>query len=248
MRTALVAGLGLIGGAVGMALRRAGWRVTYLDPNVSLEEAQRAGAADGAADGTHEIAVIATPVNVALELIGPIGPIRPIGPMTSVCSVMAPLSVIAGDNFVAGHPMAGWHEGGLANAHHVQLAGSRWFLAREHPLVEELVRDCGAVAVHVDPHEHDAAMALVSHLPQVLSTALFAYLSDRGVEDYAGAGLRSFRLAASDGGMWHSVLQANRENLVAHADAIAELVRDIIEGRDAGAFERARRLWRSLQR
>ena len=246
MRTALVAGLGLIGGAVGMALRRAGWRVTYLDPNVSLEEAQRAGAADGPADESHDIAVIATPVDVALGLIGPIRPIGPI--VTSVCSVMAPLREITHENFVAGHPMAGWHEGGLANAHHVQLAGARWFLDAEHPLVEELVRDCGAVAVHVDAREHDAAMALVSHLPQVLSTALFAYLSDRGVEAFAGGGLRSFRLAASDGGMWHSVLQANRENLVPHAEAIAELVRDIIEGRDAGAFERARRLWQSLQR
>lgn len=168
--------------------------------------------------------------------------------MTSVCSVMAPLRERGHQNFVAGHPMAGWHEGGLANAHHVQLAGARWFLDAEHPVVEELVRDCGAVAVHVDAREHDAAMALTSHLPQVLSTALFAYLADRDLEQFAGEGLRSFRLAASDGGMWQSVLAANRENLAPHADALAELVRAVIEGRDADAFARARRLWRSLQR
>jgi prephenate dehydrogenase len=90
-------------------------------------------------------------------------------------------------------------------------------------------------------------MALTSHLPQVLSTALFAYLSDRDVEPFAGAGLRSFRLAASDGAMWHSVLEANRANLAPHAEAIADLVRAIIEGRDADAFARARRLWQSLQ-
>jgi len=238
MRTALVAGLGLIGGAVGMALRRAGWRVAFLDPNVSLDEAQRAGAADARGE-SGDIIVVATPVDVAVGLIGRIGPM---GPVTTVCSVMGPFHDV-----IAGHPMAGWHEGGLANAHHVHLEGARWFLARAHPLVEQLVRDCGAVPVIIDPQEHDAAMALVSHLPQVLSTALFAYLEDKNVEGFAGAGLRSFRLAAGDGAMWHSVLEANRTNLAPHADAIAELVRAIIEGRDADAFARARRLWQSLQ-
>jgi prephenate dehydrogenase len=234
MRTALVAGLGLIGGAVGMALRRAGWRVAYLDPNVSLDEAQRAGAADARGE-SGDIIVVATPVDVALQM-------RFDGLATTVCSVMAPFQ-----NVIAGHPMTGWHEGGLANAHHVQLESARWFLSRAHPLVEQVVRDCGAVPVIIDPQEHDAAMALVSHLPQVLSTALFAYLEDKNVEGFAGAGLRSFRLAAGDGAMWHSVLEANRANLAPHADAIAELVRAIIEGRDADAFARARRLWQSLQ-
>ena len=238
MRTALVAGLGLIGGAVGMALRRAGWRVAYLDPHVSLDEAQRTGAAD-VQGGAADITVLATPVDVAIEMLPSIH-----GLATSVCSVLAPLQR---ENFVAGHPMTGWHEGGLANAHKVVLDGARWFLAGSHPLVEELVRDCGAIPVQVDAKEHDAAMALTSQLPQVLSTALFAYLSDKNVEPFAGAGLRSFRLAASDGGMWHSVLEANREHLAPHADAIAVLVRAIIEGRDDDAFARARGLWQSLQ-
>ncbi|HVG22718.1 MAG TPA: prephenate dehydrogenase dimerization domain-containing protein [Thermoanaerobaculia bacterium] len=249
MRTALVAGLGLIGGAVGMALRRAGWRVTYLDPHVSLDEAQRAAAADGLPDDSHEVIVLATPVDVAVELLRTLGSGRAEARptlVTSVCSVMGPF---VGDGCIAGHPMAGWHEGGLANAHHVTLDGARWFLSAEHPLVDELVRACGATPVLVDPHEHDAAMAVVSHLPQVLSTALFAHLGDQPhVEQFAGAGLRSFRLAASDGAMWHSVLAANREHLSPHADAIAELVRAIIEGRDVDAFARARRLWQSLQR
>jgi prephenate dehydrogenase len=262
MRTALVAGLGLIGGAVGIALRRAGWRVTYLDPNVSLEEARQAGAADARADGLENAAVLilATPVDAAIQLLtsgaadassagnGTAVEATAAPLVTSVCSVMAPLREVAPPGFVAGHPMAGWHEGGLANAHHVRLEGARWFLDADHPLVEELVRDCGAVPVRVDAREHDGAMALTSHLPQVLSTALFAYLNDRDVGEFAGEGLRSFRLAASDGAMWHSVLAANRENLAPHADAIAELVRAIIEGRDDGAFARARQLWQSLQR
>lgn len=248
MRTALVAGLGLIGGAVGIALRRAGWRVLFLDPNVSLADANRAGAADALAERLEDpadVVIVATPVDVAIQLLDARAEHQPEAALTTVCSVMAPF---AREGCVAGHPMAGWHEGGLANAHHVNLEDARWFLDRPHPVVEQLVRDCGAVPVFVDPQEHDAAMALVSHLPQVLSTALFSYLGDRGIERFAGEGLRSFRLAASDGSMWRPVLEANRANLAPHAEGIAELVRAIIEGRDDDAFARARRLWQSLQR
>ena len=242
MRTALVAGLGLIGGAVGIALRRRGWHVRYLDPHVSLEDAQRAGAADARAHGDEDLVVLATPVDVAVELLSTFeGRL-----VTSVCSVMRPLRDAARENFVAGHPMAGWHEGGLGNAHHVRLEDAPWFLDADDSRVEELVRDCGARPIHVDAKEHDAAVALTSHLPQVLSTALLAYLSDKDVEKFAGAGLRSFRLAASDGEMWHSVLAANRDNLRPHADAIAQLVRAIIEGDERDAFARAATLWRAL--
>lgn len=244
MRSAFVIGLGLIGGAVGIALRRRGWHVRYLDPHVSLDDAQRAGAADARAESLAdaEVVVLATPVDVAVELL----PAIDARIVTSVCSVMRPLRDGARGNFVAGHPMAGWHEAGLANAHHVRLDGATWFLDADEPRVEELVRDCGATPVRVDAAEHDAAVALTSHLPQVLSTALFAYLSDKHVETFAGGGLRSFRLAASEASMWEPVLAANRDNLRPHADAIAALVRAIVEGDDRDAFDRARALWRAL--
>jgi prephenate dehydrogenase len=247
-RTTTIIGLGLMGGAVGIALRRRGWVVRYIDPNVAEADAQQAGAADGRADTLQgaDVVVLATPIDVAVEMLRGEGEIAAV--TTSLCSVMQPLRAVARGAFVAGHPMAGWHEGGLVNAHHVRLENAQWFLDAEDPLVDELVRDCGANPVRVDAAEHDAAVALTSHLPQVLSTALFAYLEGRDVERFAGEGLRSFRLAASDRSMWEPVLAANRENLRPHADAIAELVRAIIEGRDADAFARAGRLWQSLQR
>jgi prephenate dehydrogenase len=241
MREALIVGLGLIGGAVAMALRRRGWRVRSFDsdPGATLEGVERVGAIVDA-----DVIVLATPIDVAVRLLPAI---QTRGAITSVCSVMRPLRAVAPVNFVAGHPMAGHHESGLANAHHVQLDGATWFLDRDDERIEQLVRDCGAVPVRVEAAEHDAAVALTSHLPQVLSTALFAYLSDRpDIATFAGGGLRSFRLAASDGAMWHSVLDANRDNLAPHADAIAELVRAIIAGDDPAAFARARTLWQAL--
>ena len=238
---ALIVGLGLIGGAVAMALRRRGWDVSFLDndPSLALDGVKRAGAV-----GDAVVVVLATPVDVAAALLPTI---ETRGIITSVGSVMRPLRAVAQANFVAGHPMAGWHEGGLANAHHVELEGATWFVDAHDDRVEELIRACGARSVRVTAEEHDAAVALTSHLPQVLSTALFAYLSDvPEIAKFAGGGLRSFRLAASDGAMWHSVLAANRDHLRPHAEKIAELVRAIIDGDDAEAFRRARMLWRAL--
>lgn len=241
MHNVLIGGLGLIGGAVAMALRRRGWRVRFFDrdPSLSLEGAERVDAI-----GDADVIVLATPVDVAIELLPAI---ETRGVVTSVGSVMRPLRAAARGSFVAGHPMAGWHEGGLANAHHVELEGASWFVDAHDERVEELIRACGAKSVRVTAEEHDAAVALTSHLPQVLSTALFAYLSDHpDVRKFAGGGLKSFRLAASDGEMWHSVLAENRDQLRPHADAIARLVRAIIEGDEREAFARARTLWRAL--
>lgn len=209
------------------------------DPSLSLEGVERADAI-----GDADVIVLATPVDVAIELLPAI---ETRGVITSVGSVMRPLRAVAKTDFVAGHPMAGWHEGGLANAHHVELEGASWFVDAHDDRVEELILACGANPVLVTAEEHDAAVALTSHLPQVLSTALFAYLSDRPeVQKFAGGGLRSFRLAASDGEMWHSVLAANRDQLRPHAEPIAQLVRAIIEGDEPEAFQRARTLWRAL--
>lgn len=241
MYDTLIVGLGLIGGAVAMALRRRGWRVRFVDkdPSLALEGVERIDAIEEA-----DVIVLATPVDVAIQLLPAL---ETRGVVTSVGSVMRPLRAAAKAGFVAGHPMAGWHEGGLANAHHVELAGASWFVDAHDERVDELIRACGANPVHVTAEEHDAAVALTSHLPQVLSTALFAYLSERPeLRKFAGRGLRSFRLAASDGEMWHSVLAANRDQLRPHAEQVAQLVRAIIEGDEPEAFQRARTLWRAL--
>ena len=240
MRDVLIVGLGLIGGALARALRdRCRVRFVDSDPTVQLEGVERVPSIVDA-----DITVLATPVDVAIELLPTL---ETRGVITSVGSVMRPLRAVAGTNFVAGHPMAGWHEGGLANAQHVELVGASWFVDAHDERVDELIRACGANPVHVTANEHDAAVALTSHLPQVLSTALFAYLSDRPeVRKFAGGGLLSFRLAASDGAMWHSVLAENRDNLRPHAEKVAQLVRAIIEGDEREAFRKARTLWRAL--
>lgn len=225
---ALIAGLGLIGGSIGMALRARGWRIAFRDPHVSLDDARRAGAADDDDGSNADIVVLATNVDVAVELLREME--APL--ITSVCSVMQPLRAAAGaKNFVAGHPLAGSHERGLGAARADLFEGKRWFLESRNYEVEEMVRDCGALGDVVDPREHDDAVALTSHLPQVLSTALAAYAQRSGVDTrFAGTGLHTFlRLAASDASVWQPIVDSNRPAIDKHLAAVVEIARSMDE-------------------
>jgi prephenate dehydrogenase len=241
-RRTLIAGLGLIGGSIGIALRRRGWHVTYLDPAVSLDDAIRAGAADERSEsfgGTFEITVLATPVDAAIAAIE-----RCRSLTTSVCSVLQPLRSAADSHdidFVAGHPLAGSHERGLAAARADLFEGASWFIDRDVPIVQELIACCGARAEVVTAAEHDRAVALTSHLPQILSTALAAHLHDQKIDPrFAGSGLRTFlRLAGSAASVWSPIIAANRENIAPNAEAVAEIVRRIVEHGDDEAFANA---------
>ena len=240
-----VVGLGLVGGSIGMALRRRGWSVSYDDPAVTEEEARARGAADHARNAGADVVILATPVDAALRILE--HEPRAGGVTTSVCSVLAPLAraAAAHGRFVAGHPMAGSQEHGLAAARADLFQQAKWFVDRHDPIVAAVIGDCGAIEEVVEPREHDEAMAVVSHLPQVLSTALAAHLDER-VLRFAGPGLRTFlRLAGSEASVWRPILDANRDGIGPHAGAVAELVQRIIDG-DEEAFARARRLFEQL--
>jgi prephenate dehydrogenase len=145
---------------------------------------------------------------------------------------------------VAGHPFAGSQDHGLAVARADLFRDCVWFVDRDVPLVKRMIADCGARMEIVRPDEHDAAMALTSHLPQILSTALAAYLQQQGVEDrFIGSGLRTFlRLAGSDGSVWTPVVNANRDRIAPHVEEVGKIAKEILAG-DSTAFERAQRFW-----
>src|SRR5207244_2592185 len=233
-RRALIAGLGLIGGSIGIALRAHGWHVAYLDPFVDDPR----GAADERVTEivSADVVVLATPVDVAVvEVAERRG--RGAGVVTSVCSVMSPLRAVAGDNFVAGHPLAGSEQRGLAAARGDLFRDKAWFVDRDEPLVAELVAACGARLERVDADDHDRAVALTSHLPQLLSTALAAHLQDSGVDQrFVGSGLRTFlRLAESDASVWMPVLKANEAHIAPHLDAVLRIAHEMLRGA-AGPF------------
>jgi prephenate dehydrogenase len=251
MPRATIAGLGLIGGSIGIALRASGWRVAYVDPHVELDEALAAGAADERADNLDDtdLAVIATPLDVARAILESVDEATRI---TSVSSVMEPLRLIADRrrlNFTAGHPLAGSEQRSLLAARGDLFRGRRWFIDRDDVLVKSMIADCGAIIDRVeDAGAHDAALALTSHLPQLLSTALAAYLEATGIDviRFGGSGLRTFlRLAGSEASVWTPIFDANRANLGASAADVLRVAQSLIDG-DAEAFERARQVWSRL--
>lgn len=236
---ALIAGLGLIGGSIGMALRARGWRVAYVDPHVAIDDARRAGAADEQGAQASDLVIVATPVDVALRELEAL---MQYGPTTTVCSVLRPFDR---EGVIAGHPLAGSQERGLGAARADLFAGKPWFVTRREPVIELLIGDCCARCEVVAADEHDRAVALTSHLPQILSTALAAAI-DPELLRFAGTGLQTFlRLAGSDASVWMPVIDANRDHLDLAAAEVAKLVQAILAG-DAEAFAKARDLYARL--
>jgi prephenate dehydrogenase len=243
-RRALIAGLGLIGGSIGLALRRRGWHVAFVDSDPDLDPGDAADERVASIDASADVVILATPVDVAIHLLASAR--APL--ITSVCSVMAPLRAVADDRFIAGHPLAGSASRGISAARADLFEGATWFIDRDDATVREIIAACGANTEIVDAAEHDRALALTSHLPQILSTALAAYLHDQQIDlRFAGSGLRTFlRLAGSEASVWTPILDANRENLRPHVDAIAEIARAIVEGDASASFEKANDLFKRL--
>ncbi|MEY4171139.1 MAG: hypothetical protein RLZ94_2212, partial [Actinomycetota bacterium] len=97
--------------------------------------------------------------------------------------------------------------------------------------IRDLAVTCGAVPVVMTPQEHDRAVALTSHAPQVLSSLLAARLLDAEPEAVAvsGQGLRDMtRIAASDPDLWRAILGANAESVVGVLEAYARDLDDVI--------------------
>ena len=243
-RRALIAGLGLIGGSIGLALRRRGWHVAFFDSDPDLDPGDAADERVTSIDAEADVAILATPVDVAVRLLATAR--APL--ITSVCSVMVPLRAVGDGRFIAGHPLAGSASRGITAARADLFEGATWFIDRDDAVVREIIAACGANAEIVDAAEHDRALAMTSHLPQILSTVLAAYLHDQQIDlRFAGPGLRTFlRLAASEASVWSPILDANRENLRPHAEAVAEIMRAIIEGDASSSFGKANDLFRRL--
>lgn len=233
-----IAGLGLIGGSLGMALRRRGWRVSYVDPSVTLEAARAAGAVDQRLEAPEgPLTVLATPVDVAVAQLDALNGMDAV--VTTTCSVMSPF---AGEPVVAGHPFAGSERSGLAAATPDLFVGRPWFLARHDPGVERMVSDAGAMPVVIDPVEHDRIMALTSHLPQLVSTALGSMLGEID-PSFIGSGAASMlRLAGSSYDVWRPVLEANRVNLDEGIETFIQSLRAVSEDEFRRANETYARL------
>jgi prephenate dehydrogenase len=243
----LIIGTGLVGGSIGLALRKAGGS-TVVGCDVSERNSQAAlaaGAVDevardlqaGAADA--DIIIVATPVAEILPTIEAVaGSARPGVVVTDVGSTKATIVAAAerllgsDRSFVGGHPMAGTEGEGIASARPDLFEGALWILAptettssEAYREVNSLVARLGARTLALDPLEHDRLVALVSHLPYAIATSLMALAAREGDERLFRAAAGSFRdvtrTAGSNPRVWRDIFASNRDAVVHELDQFA---------------------------
>jgi prephenate dehydrogenase len=237
----VVVGVGLIGGSLAAAGRRAGvlGRVVGVGRSArNLDVALRNGVVD---EVTHDVAaavrdadlvVFAAPADTCVDLLEIAAASAPAEcVLTDVASVKEPLCAAAerlgvGARFVGGHPIAGGTATG-ADAADDQLFRGRVVVltpgaqtsAAALRRVSELWRATGAEVVEMDAAAHDRVLALTSHLPQMLVSVLCSLAAGRDdeaqVARLAGAGFRdTTRIAGSDAAMWAAIARLNRKHLL----------------------------------
>jgi prephenate dehydrogenase len=278
IRQITIIGTGLIGGSFALALRKRKFagRIIGCDRESALLRAKMCGAIEQGfsepADAVRgsQVVVLATPVLATIDLIGRLGPALPAKTLvTDVGSTKAAVARRAlhvfGDSakhrFLAGHPMAGKENSGVEFADPDLFQDAVWFLT---PLPGQKLHDeafaeflewidrIGARVATLSPEKHDRLCAWVSHLPQMISTALAAALVEEFGEDLpllpaGGRALREMtRISASPYSMWRDIAISNKENL---EDALLKIEQRLAHIREnlttrqlADEFEIAHRL------
>lgn len=241
----LVVGTGLIGTSVALAAGAAGYDVQLddRDPDrLALAMSIGAGRAWSEAAGPVELAVAAVPPaavgSVVHRLIS-----------SAVATTVTHLASVQGDpqrqietsdpaftGFVGSHPIAGRERTGPHHASAELFAQRPWIVCpteRSSPAaiaaVSDLAIACGALVTVMSAGEHDALLARLSHVPQLMASALAGALVglSRSEAALAGTGLRdTSRLADSDAGLWAEIVAANPL-------AVARALRRVLEPLDA---------------
>ncbi len=283
IRQITIIGTGLIGGSFGLALKKRHFagRIVGCDRAPVLKRARDKGAIDsGNADPAEavrgsQVVLLAVPVGGIIELIQRLGPSLP--PKTLLTDVGSTKSEVlsaaaaafgkaAGRRFLAGHPMAGKEDSGVEMADPDLFQGAVWLVtpAPKQEIFAGLsgeflgwVEKTGAAVASMDAAAHDQLCAWISHLPQMISTALAATLVDEYGEnapllETGGRALREMtRISASPYSMWRDVALTNKKNI---GQALLKLeqrlahIRENLDTRElAREFERAHRLRNAMK-
>jgi prephenate dehydrogenase len=278
-----ILGTGLIGGSFGLALRKyttsicvSGWDRTDV-----VGEAHARGAIDApfygelaAALKGADLVYIALPIAATIDLLPEIARHAPANALvTDACSTKVRIAEAAeeafpagkGPLFLGGHPMAGKELSGVAHADADLFRGNTYALVGASPTKEEprvsafvkILERIGARPLWLGAPQHDYAVGLASHLPQLAAVALAGFLYDRLDENglpitLAGPGLRdSLRLAGSSYATWRDIVLTNQEVLSAALDLLARRLDDLRErlaSRELeGDFDAANELYKLLR-
>jgi prephenate dehydrogenase len=248
-----IVGLGLIGGSIALAARQL-WPtglVVAVDAKDILEKAMVLHAIDVAADdpvvlAEVDLVILAAPVRQNLDLLASLPHhVQGSAVVTDTGStkreiVEAARALPSNLTFVGGHPLGGAARGGIDHARPDLFVGRPWLFTpgtdRAAAAVEQLFEFAtalGAIPRLLTAREHDHLLASISHLPQLVSTALMYVVGDSVGRDglaLTGRGLHDVtRLASSPPSIWKDVCASNADELGLALDA---LIKVLVELRD----------------
>lgn len=278
-----ILGTGLIGGSFALALRKytTGMRIVGWDRVSVIGDAQNRGAIDeGFSDELEpalrnsDLIYVALPIAATIDVLPEVARHAPAHALvTDACSTKVRIARAAaelfsnekGALFLGGHPMAGRELSGIAHANADLFRENTYALigaspAQGEPRVSAFVKileKIGARPLWLGEQQHDYAVGLASHLPQLAAVALAGFLYDRLDENglpitLAGPGLRdSLRLAGSPYSTWRDIVLTNQEVLSAALDLFARRLDDLREklaSRELEAdFDAANELYKLLR-
>ncbi len=241
-----IVGAGLLGTSLGLALTRAGIQPALSDSSASnLRLAIDYGAGRSVSgDEQFDLVVVAVPPDFVASVVGAELRANPSALVTDLASVKSEILQQVQDEYpdsveryLGSHPMAGRERGGPSMARTDLFFGRPWVIAphdktpaNSTALLEQLALTVGANPVQMSATDHDSAVALVSHLPQLVSSLLAGELShaNPGAIALAGQGLRDVtRIAASDPGMWLQILTRNEQPLLPLVSSLRERLQQL---------------------
>ena len=261
--TVAIIGVGLIGGSIGLALRKLGLaeRVVGIGRRqTSLRTARRVGAvtnttidpAKGVAEA--DLVVVCSPVGWIVEHVRTAAEHCP--PETLITDTGGTKQSIVealddglprGCRFLGGHPLAGSEKMGPSHARPDLFDGrvailtpTRNTRATDYDLLDQFWSDLGSVVVQMSADEHDRTLAVASHVPHAVAAALAATLPENYFR-FSGAGFQdTARLAAGSPELWAQIFSLNRDNVLAALGLFEEqlaALRTAIQENDRSALE-----------
>jgi prephenate dehydrogenase len=248
-----VVGFGLIGGSLALAARKRSLSsyIVGVDRSDVISNQTARTVSDETCDasdeaavrsvlGSADLVVVATPVGAIEAMIGEILDVARV--VTDCGSTKRAIAEQArkssrGSRFVPGHPMAGLPFGGIEHARDDLFVGRPWLICPEGAdsdaveLVEKLVQGVGAEPLHLTIEQHDRAVALTSHLPQLLASALSVLAEKRGASVAAGPAFESAtRVAGGGEAMWRDILDTNADEISSVIDALCSELEQVTRG------------------
>lgn len=205
---------------------------------------------------TPQLVVVAAPPDVTADLVARALADYPASFVIDIASVKSGIleqvraSGADVSRYLGTHPMAGREKSGPVAARGELFSARPWVLCDHETVRPELVKvaqqlatELGSTITHMDVEEHDRTVALISHVPQVMSSLLASRLQDTPLYalGLAGQGLRdTTRIAASDPGLWVQILSANAEPVVQTLYGVREDLERLISTLEAPTAAGAR--------